>query len=264
MSQFTPHQQQALTVVAEWLRSSWLERRAAGLPSVRLCRHRQDHACPPHRRRGRRRGEIRCLHRQGGDGDARQRLPRRLHHPQPHLPRARERRGDPEFDLWDEAPASKAELIIIDECSMVDAELGRDLISFGVPVLVLGDPRSCRRSRAAAFSPRPSQTRCSPKCTGRRRTIRSCGCRWTSAPVNTSSRATTVKPMCCAKPDLDPQRVLEADQVLVGRNATRRSDNTRMRERRGFDDPMPLGRGQAGVPAQQPQERTCSTVASGR
>src|SRR5471032_1483617 len=44
----------------------------------------------------------------------------------------------PSFDLWDEAPASKAELIIIDECSMVDAELGRDLLSFGVPLLVLG------------------------------------------------------------------------------------------------------------------------------
>ena len=29
---------------------------------------------------------------------------------------------------------------MIDECSMVDAELGRDLMSFDVPVLVLGDP----------------------------------------------------------------------------------------------------------------------------
>src|ERR1051326_4614370 len=46
----------------------------------------------------------------------------------------------PSFELWDDAPASKAKLIIIDECSMVDAELGRDLKSFGVPVLVLGDP----------------------------------------------------------------------------------------------------------------------------
>src|SRR5690348_5171342 len=46
----------------------------------------------------------------------------------------------PSFELWDEAPASKAKLIVIDECSMVDAELGRDLLSFGVPVLVLGDP----------------------------------------------------------------------------------------------------------------------------
>src|SRR6266436_251571 len=46
----------------------------------------------------------------------------------------------PSFELWDDAPASKAKLIIIDECSMVDAELARDLMSFGVPLLVLGDP----------------------------------------------------------------------------------------------------------------------------
>ena len=46
----------------------------------------------------------------------------------------------PNFELWDAAPASKAKLIVIDECSMVDAELGRDLMSFGVPLLVLGDP----------------------------------------------------------------------------------------------------------------------------
>ena len=29
---------------------------------------------------------------------------------------------------------------MIDECSMVDAELGRDLMSFECPLLVLGDP----------------------------------------------------------------------------------------------------------------------------
>src|ERR1700741_138997 len=46
----------------------------------------------------------------------------------------------PSFELFDDAPASKAKLIVIDECSMVDAELGRDLKSFGVPLLVLGDP----------------------------------------------------------------------------------------------------------------------------
>src|ERR1700730_13716734 len=46
----------------------------------------------------------------------------------------------PTFELWDDAPVASARLIVIDECSMVDAELGRDLMSFGVPVLVLGDP----------------------------------------------------------------------------------------------------------------------------
>src|SRR4051812_25783556 len=46
----------------------------------------------------------------------------------------------PSFELWDDAPASKAQLIVIDECSMVDADLGRDLLSFRIPLLVLGDP----------------------------------------------------------------------------------------------------------------------------
>src|ERR1700747_1661171 len=40
----------------------------------------------------------------------------------------------PSFELWDDAPASKAKLIRIDECSMVDAELGRDLMSFEWPL----------------------------------------------------------------------------------------------------------------------------------
>jgi exodeoxyribonuclease-5 len=42
-----------------------------------------------------------------------------------------------------------------------------------------------------------------------------------------------------ARGDLDPASVLGADQVLVGRNATRRAYNNRMRQRRGFTDPMP-------------------------
>jgi exodeoxyribonuclease-5 len=33
---------------------------------------------------------------------------------------------------------------------------------------------------------------------------------------------------------------LDADQVLVGRNATRRAYNMRMRERRGIEEPLPV------------------------
>src|SRR5258708_21611657 len=48
--------------------------------------------------------------------------------------------GQRTFELWDDPPASKAKLIVVDECSMVDAELGRGLMSFECPLLVLGDP----------------------------------------------------------------------------------------------------------------------------
>ncbi len=48
--------------------------------------------------------------------------------------------GAPTFTINEDGPASRASLIVIDECSMVDAELARDLLSFGKPILVLGDP----------------------------------------------------------------------------------------------------------------------------
>ena len=67
----------------------------------------------------------------------------------------------PTFALNRQSPVARAKLIIVDECSMVDEQLGRDLLSFGTPILVLGDPaqlprtvpvrrpcRSCGRSRA--------------------------------------------------------------------------------------------------------------------
>src|SRR5690606_12714869 len=38
------------------------------------------------------------------------------------------------------SPLEGAGLVIIDECSMVDEQMGKDLESFGVKILVLGDP----------------------------------------------------------------------------------------------------------------------------
>ncbi|MEM6463825.1 MAG: ATP-dependent RecD-like DNA helicase, partial [Pseudomonadota bacterium] len=46
----------------------------------------------------------------------------------------------PMFSLNRQSPVAKASLVIVDECSMVDEELGSDLMGFGTPILVLGDP----------------------------------------------------------------------------------------------------------------------------
>ena len=40
---------------------------------------------------------------------------------------------------------------MIDECSMVDEELGRDLLSFGKPILVLGDPAQLPPVKGGGF-----------------------------------------------------------------------------------------------------------------
>jgi exodeoxyribonuclease-5 len=39
---------------------------------------------------------------------------------------------------------------------------------------------------------------------------------------------------------LDPDRVMQADQILVGRNATRRAYNMRVRQKQGIEDPLPV------------------------
>jgi exodeoxyribonuclease-5 len=43
-------------------------------------------------------------------------------------------------ELRPDSAVGTADLVIIDECSMIDKEMAEDLLSFGTPVLVLGDP----------------------------------------------------------------------------------------------------------------------------
>ena len=145
----------------------------------------------------------------------------------------------PNFDLWDDAPASKAALIVIDECSMVDAELGRDLKSFGVPLLVLGDPAQLPPIQGGGFfteeTPDAMLTEVHRQAQDDPIIRLSMQVR-AGEPLEPGAYGET---RVVEKADLDPQRVIEADQVLVGRNATRRAYNARMRQRRGFEGALP-------------------------
>lgn len=46
----------------------------------------------------------------------------------------------PKFTLNDESELQEADLLILDEVSMVNKEVAEDLLSFGIKILVLGDP----------------------------------------------------------------------------------------------------------------------------
>ncbi|HWM47068.1 MAG TPA: ATP-dependent RecD-like DNA helicase [Xanthobacteraceae bacterium] len=146
----------------------------------------------------------------------------------------------PSFDLWDEAPASKARLIVIDECSMVDAELGRDLLSFGAPVLVLGDPAQLPPISGGGFF---TDAEPDVMLTEVHRQAQDNPIVRLSMDVREGRRLAPGdhgEVQVVRRDALDPARVIAAEQVLVGRNATRRAYNARMRERRGFDDPLPM------------------------
>ena len=131
----------------------------------------------------------------------------------------------PSFELWDDAPAAKAKLIVIDECSMVDAELGRDLLSFGAPVLVLGDPAQLPPIQGGGFF---TDAEPDAMLTEVHRQAADDPIIHLSMAVRAGER---IEPgrygdsEVVRKSALDPERVLGADQVLVGRNATRRAFN---------------------------------------
>jgi exodeoxyribonuclease V len=57
-----------------------------------------------------------------------------------YTPRVDEKTGELSFALSDESEAADAELIVLDECSMVDQAMADDLRSFGKKILIMGDP----------------------------------------------------------------------------------------------------------------------------
>src|SRR5499433_3492324 len=240
MTQFTPHQEKALKAVANWLRARHRTTGTsqvfrlfgyAGTGKTTLARHIADEAD----------GEVKFAAFTGKAASVMRgkgcRGASTIHG---LIYRARESGEEmPSFYLWDEAPASKAELIIIDECSMVDAELGRDLLSFGVPVLVLGDPAQLPPIQGGGFF---TEAEPDAMLTEVHRQAQDDPIVRLSMTIRAGEY---IEPgrygetEVLRKGDLDPRRVLEADQVLVGRNATRRAYNARLRERRGFLDDMP-------------------------
>ena len=146
----------------------------------------------------------------------------------------------PSFELWNDAPASKAKLIIIDECSMVDTELARDLMSFGVPLLVLGDPAQLPPISGGGFF---TDAEPDAMLTEVHRQAQDDPIVRLSMEIRAGNPLTQGQygeTQVVRRDALDPKRVLDADQVLVGRNVTRRAYNARLRERRGFADALPM------------------------
>src|SRR4051812_46791847 len=147
--------------------------------------------------------------------------------------------GGPQFVLNRQSPAAKAELIIIDECSMVDEELGRDLLSFGQPVLVLGDPAQLPPVKGGGFF---TEAEPDVMLTEVHRQAQDNPIVHLSMKVRQGGRLELGiygESRVIRRRDIDAGMVMGADQVLVGLNKTRRLYNARIRELSGYRDPMP-------------------------
>lgn len=145
----------------------------------------------------------------------------------------------PFFRLNPDSPLREAKRLICDEISMVDGQLAKDLLSFGVPVLVLGDPGQLPPVAGEGyFMQGPAdftltqihrQAENSPvlKLATRARLGQ-------TLELGVYGDSSVIKPS-----EMTPQIALDADQILCGRNATRHANNARMRQLKGFSGPLP-------------------------
>ena len=145
----------------------------------------------------------------------------------------------PLFTLNRQSPVSKAALVVVDECSMVDEQLGRDLLSFGTPVLVLGDPGQLPPVSGGGFftDHEPDillesihrQARDNPIID-----MAQMAREGREIPYGTYGSSKVI-----GRGGVDQGEVLAADQVLVGTNKTRRRYNQRLRDLKDFQGPLP-------------------------
>lgn len=135
-----------------------------------------------------------------------------------------------------------ARLLVLDECWMINEEMGQDLLSFDVPILALGDPGQLKPvSGNSFFNPTPDFL-----LTEIHRQAADNPIIWLSKEVREGrplAPGSYGESLVLRLSDLSREEIAgyvrEAEQLLVGRNATRASSNQRMRELDGRSTPYP-------------------------
>ncbi len=138
----------------------------------------------------------------------------------------------PDWDLKTESPLGQASLLVVDECSMVDEDMAMDILSFNVPVLVLGDPAQLPPVRGTGYftDAHPDIMLTEIHRQARDNPIIEMATRVRSGQRLNLGTYGDSEVIMKATPEL----ALAADQVLVGRNDTRVASNKRMRQLKGY------------------------------
>ena len=146
--------------------------------------------------------------------------------------------GQVTFRLNDSSALNSAALLIIDECSMVDEILGKDVLSFGKPILVLGDPAQLPPVSGTGFfteqTPDVMLTQIHRQAEGNPIIMLATMVREGQIPqLGKYGESKIVK-------DVSSQEILDANQILVGRNVTRTVLNKKIRQMKKFNSDLPV------------------------
>lgn len=146
--------------------------------------------------------------------------------------------GIAEFKLNEQSDLSDAELLIVDEVSMVGEDLARDLLSFGKRILVLGDPAQLPPVKGEGFfingEPDVMLTEVHRQAQDNPIIRMSMDIREGRAlQIGTHGNSLVTRSSTLGRDKL-AELVLGSDQLLCGLNRTRVSYNQRMRALKGL------------------------------
>lgn len=156
----------------------------------------------------------------------------------------KEKLGQPAFFLDMESRAKDMDLIVIDECSMVDERIGEDLLSYGVKVLVIGDPGQLPPVRGVGYftSGDPDFKLEEIHRQAADNPIIKMATKIRAGEELPFGRYGHSRIMARRRLSVDDEYKLisGADQVLVGYHRTRNRINNLMRHKSGFKNQLPV------------------------
>jgi len=152
-----------------------------------------------------------------------------------------------------DSPAKTAKLLVPDECSQIDKTVGADMASFGVKILALGDPFQLQPIYGPSYFPihkpevllteihRQSKDNSIIRLATDIREQRGLTM---GDHHGKDEEGNAVLSRVLRGSDLGKDRigeiVMAADQLIVGRNATRHTSNARIRALLGHTKPLPM------------------------
>jgi hypothetical protein len=145
----------------------------------------------------------------------------------------------PSWKLNLDSPLAKAKLLTVDEVSMVDMKMGEDLKSFGVPILVLGDPFQLPPLFGEGYFTKfePDTLLTDVQRQAKDNPVLQMATMVREGKDLKFGNYGDSKVICKAQVDKDD--VMSADQCIVGMNKTRKNYNIRMRQLLGRTEPLP-------------------------
>jgi len=151
----------------------------------------------------------------------------------------------PRFVLNEQSIVRDAALIVLDEVSMVGPDMARDLLAFGKPGLVLGDPGQLPPIKGeGAFTQAEPDVMLTEihRQAGESAIIRlaTMARQGNAIPYGTHDEHVWKMP----RNNVSPEQMLRGGQVICGKNATRINLNIAMKRAAGLDSVYPVGKGE--------------------